>query len=423
MENILKMAVVITLTLVCASGYYCVFGVKLKKNHKKQGILISFAVLVCACLLQYMAELQIWHCIVMAFFWCVLQFEETIQNNIKIFLLEILVLPIIGNIIIYGMEMCLGGGITDFEQELVADVFFCAVLWFKQIFLTKTVIKIREFKTSVYCITLTALLFTAFMVSGCSYVFSMYMDGFIYALLLFVISGSGLMICVMAGLMFYTIHRNYEYNLLLSQQEEFNIFQKHYYLKLLEKEEDTRRFRHDISNHLLVVYTKIKEEKREDACHYIEELQETLHKIRKKNYDVGNDLINAILNYYFDEEESIKVYGYINRPLFIEETDLCILFSNLMKNVSQYADRSKEPSLHIQQGEQSFVLEVCNKAKHIPELNKITGFPETTRADRKNHGFGLENVRRIVEKYDGKMKFNLDGKEVKIKISFTEIDR
>lgn len=423
MEKLFGVLGVSAHVFACFSCYYCFFGLKGKTNYRIYRILFSFLMAIGVYFWQNYMTIKIWQFIPIAFLWCMIQIEGSYPDKIKIFLLEITAFPIVGNLVLYGSRLIFGRGFSNFEEELMADILISVLLWLKYLF-SKEMLRIRELKISVYLILIFLMLFSAFMVSGCSYIFTRYISGFACILLLFIVSGTGFMICLMAGMIFYIIHRNQEYNILLKEQEKSQEFQKQYYLRLLEKENDTRSFRHDIANHMLAIYEKVDAGKNEEACQYIDKLQGQLHKIQKKNYDVGNDLINAILNYYFAEEERrVTISGYLRKPIPIEETDLCIIVSNLVKNMVQHADWQEKASLRFRQGEQSFVIEACNVAKGEVTIDKATGLPKTTKQDKRNHGYGLWNMKSMVEKHHGNMEFQVQEKRVQIKITFNFIDR
>lgn len=373
-------------------------------------------------LLQKVIEFKTLYLVPVNFLYCMLQIDGTIKDKIKIYLLEIMAFPIIGNMVLYGSGMLIGKELDSFVREFLADLIITILLWVKY-FCSKKIFKISELKISVYLLLLLLMFFSAFMVSGCSYLVSEYISGYQSMLLLFVISGTGLMICVVAGLLLYIVHKNHEYDILLKEEEKFCDFQKQYYLSLLDKEKETRKFRHDIVNHLLAIYTKMKDGKSVEACRYIEELQGELLEIKKINYDVGNDMINAILNYYFtDKGKKIKVEGYLKEIIQIKETDLCVIISNLAQNMLQHADWENDVMIMLKQGKKSFVIETSNMAKVDIVLDEKDGLPKTTKSDRANHGYGLRNIKNTVNKYHGDMKVTTRGRELMIKISFSEID-
>ena len=68
-----------------------------------------------------------------------------------------------------------------------------------------------------------------------------------------------------------------------------------YYQMVLEKEEETKRFRHDISSHLTCIKRLLEEEKIEEATEYLNNLGVGMRELTVK-HQTGNTLVNAIVN-------------------------------------------------------------------------------------------------------------------------------
>ena len=101
--------------------------------------------------------------------------------------------------------------------------------------------------------------------------------------------------------------------------------QKSYYETMLQKEEDTRRFRHDIINHLMCLRQLITEEKQVLAVDYIENLQNDMIKIQDKCQNIGNLVIDSILNYNIQllgEDVSVTVVGNCSEEIGIHQVDV-----------------------------------------------------------------------------------------------------
>ena len=54
------------------------------------------------------------------------------------------------------------------------------------------------------------------------------------------------------------------------------------------------------------------------------------------------------------------------------------------------------------------MLEVKNCISKGVEIDKETGLPETTKKDKRSHGFGLANIRKVAQKYYGDIDINQD---------------
>lgn len=182
--------------------------------------------------------------------------------------------------------------------------------------------------------------------------------------------------------------------------------QKNYYEAMLAKEEDTRRFRHDVLNHLIALGELTKQGEMKPVADYVEEIQSDIVKIQQKCYSIGNTIIDAFLNYYvqmLEEDVEVSVTGCLTQEVAISDVELCTIFSNLIKNSVEELKKSGEGKkylkIKVSSGQQAFKIEISNS---ISGEGEIQGeLPETTKKDKKNHGIGLRNVTETVEKNQG----------------------
>lgn len=68
--------------------------------------------------------------------------------------------------------------------------------------------------------------------------------------------------------------------------------------------------------------------------HYLENTLGAVYEIHNNYYNVGNDIVNTVLNYYLlplKESHTISVQGYISGKISMDERELCILVSNMVK--------------------------------------------------------------------------------------------
>lgn len=181
--------------------------------------------------------------------------------------------------------------------------------------------------------------------------------------------------------------------------------QKQYFIQLLKKEHDTRCFRHDIINDFLEIQNYCKKQQYEKLEKYLDATLNVIQNISRSNYDVGNDIINTILNYYLQplkEKYNIEVKGYVYEIMVIDERDLCVVVSNIVKNAVDAVEK-------LENGKITFSIDVGKFYLSIRTINSFGGtiefdkdnFPKTNKQNRRIHGLGLENVRKIVEKYSG----------------------
>jgi len=131
-----------------------------------------------------------------------------------------------------------------------------------------------------------------------------------------------------------------------------------------------------------------------------------ISQISKASYDVRNEIINTVLNYYLiplKSNTSIKIKGFISNELNISMRDLCIISSNIIKNAADAlegcSDNTREIKVEVRQGESFVLMKVKNTimGKNIILAN---GIPITNKSDSELHGFGIKNIISAVEKYD-----------------------
>lgn len=220
--------------------------------------------------------------------------------------------------------------------------------------------------------------------------------------------------------MIYCFNKNKELEVNNYVIECQNEQQKQYFMQLLQKEHDTRCFRHDIINDFLEIQNYCKKQQYDKLENYLDTTLNVIQNISRSNYDVGNDIINTILNYYLQplkEKYDIEVNGYVHEIMVIDERDLCVVVSNIIKNAVEAVGK-------LEKGKIIFSINVGKFYLSIRAVNSFDGtikfdkdhFPRTNKQNRRNHGLGLENMRRIVEKYSGQCRIAVNAGNYQIEV-------
>ncbi|MGN0154500.1 MAG: sensor histidine kinase, partial [Lachnospiraceae bacterium] len=222
---------------------------------------------------------------------------------------------------------------------------------------------------------------------------------------LLVISG-GSLICILLLAMIYYYNRTQNFRLQKELAEIQNEQQREYFQQLLKKEEETRCFRHDIINDLLELQNYCEQQEYDKLKLYLKDTLGIVEDISKSSYDVGNDIINTVINYYLSpikEKYDVEVDGYIDENILIEQRDLCIVSANLVKNAVEAVKKleSGEIRIRVSKGERYFSIKVENDFEGNLTWGK-NGLPVTTKEIKNNHGIGLRNVNEVIRKYDGR---------------------
>ena len=233
--------------------------------------------------------------------------------------------------------------------------------------------------------------------------------------------GAAAYVCIIGMILFlfYVRRVNEQGKRLFKTQQVLNEMQKDYYQALLEKERETKQYRHDMNSHLMYLYELVRGN--DKAEKYIQELQGNLVGIKTKCFLTGNDMLDTILNYYLSgyENGNVLVIGKLREPPDISDVDFCIIISNLIKNAIEDIEREdleeKYIRVHMKPGKNHMLIEIKNASRLCIEKGDLN--MKTRKRDRKNHGLGLINVRETVKKNGGTFELTGDGKEVTARVT------
>ena len=109
------------------------------------------------------------------------------------------------------------------------------------------------------------------------------------------------------------------------------------------------------------------------------------------------------------DDVKIQILGKFPQSVGIEQTDLCIILANSLDNVKEAFSRfegKKELGITIQNHKKRIILKIENTSQPVDVKNI-----NTSKKDKKNHGYGISNIRRVVDKYNGTMQIKyVDGR-------------
>ena len=203
-------------------------------------------------------------------------------------------------------------------------------------------------------------------------------------------------------LLFNCISKQYFENISLLMEKQVEQQVEHY-KKINKLTDDLREFRHDYKNHMICLQSLLNNKQYNEALSYVKSItnQEILN---SNKFFSGNQIADAILT---DKNELAQKNNC--KIIFDGSVSNEISVSNLCTILSNALDNSIEACSKIDSDETQFIDVKCVASELIqiirisnpnPDNNAVT---ETSKADRKNHGFGLSNIRRTVERMDGQM--------------------
>ena len=174
--------------------------------------------------------------------------------------------------------------------------------------------------------------------------------------------------------------------------------------EIRELHENTRRLKHDMKNHLMVIASYLNGGEYEAAKEYTSQILDQLNAVHSY-IETGNLLMNHILNEKLNQArgQGISVKAEIENLPFgrMESLDFSALLSNLLDNAIEACRAESVPELFVRitrRRDYETILVKNRIEKSVLEQN-----PElhSTKEEKDIHGIGVTRTREIVEKYCG----------------------
>lgn len=216
---------------------------------------------------------------------------------------------------------------------------------------------------------------------------------------------------------------NYELKKQLEMAKLKNEYNYSYYELATNKFEEIARIKHDINNQLQSIYALLdysKEKNEEMAMKMIDDLKDSTGEINNIKY-CSNPIVNTvlILKSQIAKEKNIKTYIQVGKikELNMKEVDLCSILSNLCDNSIEACEKmdNKDKFINIKIDKKGgyFIIKFINSCCENIKYNEKDGII-TSKEDKKNHGYGLENIKSIVKIYDGYLKIKSEDNRFEI---------
>ena len=185
---------------------------------------------------------------------------------------------------------------------------------------------------------------------------------------------------------------------------------------------------HEYKNHLNTIWSIAQVTNQEDIK---EKLQEYIANVVDDTEEfsmllnVENTIIKAVLYNKGQRAEKLGVkYTYNIKSNFkdisLDDSELTVILSNLLNNAIEATSmiKQKELEVFIDEDSKFYSINIKNRTEgiKIEDLSNIFKMGYSTKGE--GRGYGLYNVKDIVDKYKGKIQIALDDDIVDIKILF-----
>ncbi len=187
--------------------------------------------------------------------------------------------------------------------------------------------------------------------------------------------------------------------------------------EILVTQEQFKKFRHDLKNHLIVINSMFEENKCEDGIEYVKKINSSVS-VNKHLIDTGNIALDAIIStkkaIAASKGIDFRLKLQIPEKLPVDANDICVIFGNALDNAIEACEKiesgNKEIAVTLVYEDNSLYCDITNSvSKHIDKSLK------TIKNDKKNHGFGINNIKTVLEKYNTNPVITLDDNAFAIK--------
>lgn len=266
---------------------------------------------------------------------------------------------------------------------------------------------LRKVSFKGYCLIIFVAVIDFFLSSISSLLFTNELSMFGRKLIILAIFVMIAMSVILLALYFRLQH----YHLMLQQTNYINQkmleLEKQHYHELRQKNINLRAFRHDYNSHITALHGLAAENDLFGLKKYVKQLsdvKEFLH-----DWDTNHPVADAIVNYFYEHlpaDTTFQQEGKFPEHIFVTDSDLCVVLSNLLKNATEAVGKQPEQDerkiyILIYANEEYLSITVENTSLPVPQ--KQLEILTTTKTDTLNHGLGLKNIRTIVEQYQGSL--------------------
>lgn len=207
------------------------------------------------------------------------------------------------------------------------------------------------------------------------------------------------------------------------QKEKWMNIQKEAEIKTFEKYnviykdliEEVRRRQHDFNNHLQAIFSM--NALAEDLDELVEEQNEYCSKIMADNVTnklLREDIPSVLAGFLYTKIGQAEKQGIsVKYRIVVNRIENYIRFADLVEIIGNLFDNSMEAVVHenerliecyVIQDEKELMIEISNPCawKSTADIQTMMEDGKSTKGE--NHGLGLGNVRRTVEKYGGTLE-------------------
>ena len=167
--------------------------------------------------------------------------------------------------------------------------------------------------------------------------------------------------------------------------------------------------RHDLKDHLVYIDSLIAEKRYDEVEQYISDRRQELESTRKIKH-TGNRVLDYIINSKLENAKDISfiITGELKELKGVDDLDIASLFGNILDNAIEGTKGSPDPSIVLEFSVTGNYQNILCKNTIAASVLKDNPKLHTSKRDHHRHGYGVQSIRRIVEKHNGLIEFYED---------------
>lgn len=186
-----------------------------------------------------------------------------------------------------------------------------------------------------------------------------------------------------------------------------------YYERIGNLNTELREFKHDYRNHMLCIQALINDKQYDDLSEYVSQITNS-KVVSAKSFISGNKIADIILSDKNKKAEEagcqISFFGEISEK--IPSRDVCIILSNSLDNAIEACQKNTSSVMCVIKVQATFVrnmqmFEITNPI--FEEIEVRNNMVSTSKTDKGSHGFGLYNIKKVVDSYNGDFEINTES--------------
>lgn len=229
-------------------------------------------------------------------------------------------------------------------------------------------------------------------------------------ILLLVAMLMSLMLSVIIMIFYCIVTSNQEYKQINEMNQMYLDAQKNHYERMKQVEADTRKFRHDIVNHINILQGLMTDGKHELAENYLGEINVNMNKIQPI-IRTGSDIVDAIVHEKYEKARenqiAFELTGVFPDKLLISNYDICTILANALDNAIEACQKVEDYRyirIEIRSHQAMLHMTICNSIQGAVSF-------ATTKRNKQYHGYGLNNLKECVERNRGQVEIRCSDGE------------